>query len=114
MFAKNRNGNVRPYLRSLAACLNRMAGQGYDQTFRATKEGLMCETNHQTYGMNQVSIVSFFRFAGNSNPRDNASIYLIETSDGLKGTLVELSHRIARLPYASMLNSVWTNKNNGH
>ena len=32
---------------------------------------------------------SFFRFEGESDPDDNAILYVIETTDGLKGTLID-------------------------
>ena len=34
-------------------------------------------------------MVNFFRFEGTSSPEDNAILYVIETSDGEKGTLVD-------------------------
>jgi len=33
--------------------------------------------------------VNFFRFEGRSNPDDNAILYVIETNDGTKGTLIQ-------------------------
>jgi hypothetical protein len=41
------------------------------------------------YAPDQVRVINFFRFEGFSDPDDNAVLYLIETADGLKGTLVD-------------------------
>ena len=45
-------------------------------------------TTNRYYQPQQIDIVSLFRFEGNSDPSDNAIVYVIETSDGLRGTLV--------------------------
>ncbi len=36
-----------------------------------------------------MEVVEFYRFEGASNPDDNSILYAIETSDGLKGLLVD-------------------------
>ena len=33
--------------------------------------------------------MNFYRFEGESDPDDNAILYIIETNDGTKGTLVD-------------------------
>ena len=33
--------------------------------------------------------MNFFRFEGESDPDDNAILYVIETNDGTKGTLID-------------------------
>ena len=36
-----------------------------------------------------MRIIDFFRFEGQSDPADNAIMYVVETTDGSKGTLVD-------------------------
>ncbi|HSY61110.1 MAG TPA: hypothetical protein VK796_04495, partial [Cytophaga sp.] len=41
------------------------------------------------YKPNQVSIVDFYRFEGNSDPEDNAILYAIEAISGERGLLID-------------------------
>jgi len=77
-----------PYMKSLYSCLNRMVGEGYTDDFQPTVKGLQSKATNRIYRPHEIKIVNFFRFEGNSNPADNVVMYIIETVDGLKGTLV--------------------------
>ncbi len=77
-----------PYMKSLYSCLNRMIGDGYTENFKPTTKGLLSNKTNRIYRPHEIKIVNSFRFEGNSNPEDNVVMYIIETSDGLKGTLV--------------------------
>lgn len=81
--------NEMPYMKSLAACLNKMITDGYKEDFKVNEEGLCWLQKNTIYNPNEVHIVNFFRFEGNSDPDDNAILYVIETDDGAKGTLVD-------------------------
>ena len=81
--------NSMPYMKSLATCLNRMIGEGYTEDFKITDKGLESLHKHINYKPDQIQIVNFFRFEGESDPDDNAILYVIETNDGTKGTLVD-------------------------
>ncbi|HTF16583.1 MAG TPA: hypothetical protein VK658_00850 [Chryseolinea sp.] len=41
------------------------------------------------YSPGDVKISNFYRFEGDSDPDENSILYLIETNDGKKGTLVD-------------------------
>src|SRR4051812_21744208 len=86
--AVNSNSSM-PHMKSLAMCLNRMITDGYTEDFKVTDEGLEAQNKHNNYKAEQVNIVNFFRFEGQSNPDDNAILYVIETNDGTKGTLIQ-------------------------
>jgi hypothetical protein len=43
----------------------------------------------EKYLPEEVHIVDFFRFEGESDPADNSILYAIETNDGTKGTLID-------------------------
>jgi len=77
-----------PYMTSLNSCLNRMIGDGYTDDFKPTVKGLQSIKTNKVYKPTEIRVVNFFRFEGNSNPADNAIMYIIETVDGVKGTLV--------------------------
>jgi len=84
-------------MKSLASCLNKLVLDGYEGDFKASDRGLLCLHNEKTYSPDEVHVVNFFRFEGASDPADNAILYVIETNDGIKGTLVD-----AYGPYADI------------
>lgn len=81
--------NSMPYMKSLATCLNRMVKDGYTEDFKISDEGLQAIQHHKSYHPEEIQVVNFFRFEGESDPDDNAILYVIETADGTKGTLVD-------------------------
>lgn len=81
--------NSMPYMKSLATCLNKMMKEGYTENFKVTEEGLESFQKHNNYKPEQIQVVNFFRFEGESDPDDNAILYVIETNDGTKGTLID-------------------------
>lgn len=76
-------------MKSLATCLSKMVKEGYTEDFQITEQGLESLQLHHNYGPEQIQIVNFFRFEGQSDPDDNAILYVIETNDGTKGTLID-------------------------
>jgi hypothetical protein len=81
--------NSMPYMKSLATCLNKMVKEGYTEDFKITDEGLESLHRHSNYRPEQIQVVNFFRFEGESDPDDNAILYVIETNDGTRGTLID-------------------------
>jgi hypothetical protein len=86
LFAENNN---MPYMKSLATCVNRIVRKGYTEDFKVTEQGLESLNKEKKYSPEQIKIVNFFRFEGMSDPDDNAVLYVIETTDGTKGTLID-------------------------
>jgi hypothetical protein len=82
--------NSMPYMNSLAICLNKMVKEGYTEDFRITERGLESLHRHSNYKPEQIEIINFFRFEGESDPDDNAILYVIETNDGTKGILIDV------------------------
>jgi hypothetical protein len=78
-----------PFLKSMVTCLSKVVNDGFKEDFKATSGGLQSVTTDKLYTPDQVRVINFFRFEGFSDPDDNAILYLLETSDGLKGTLVD-------------------------
>ena len=78
-----------PFLKSMVTCLSKVVNDGFKEDFKATSGGLRSLSTDKLYTPEQVRVINFFRFEGFSDPDDNAVLYLLETSDGLKGTLVD-------------------------
>ncbi|MER3463159.1 MAG: hypothetical protein C4329_00715 [Chitinophagaceae bacterium] len=81
--------NTMPYMKSLVSCLKHMVNKGYTEDFKVTPMGLTTTKEIAYYQPEQVRVVNFFRFEGESDPDDNAILYVMETHDGTKGTLVD-------------------------
>ena len=81
--------NSMPFMKSLATCLNKMMKEGYTEDFQITEQGLKSLHRDNNYSPEQIQIVNFFRFEGESDPDDNAILYVIETNDGTKGILID-------------------------
>lgn len=84
----NENSSM-PYMKSLATCLKRMIQEGYTEDFRMTDTGLESMNRQLIYQPEAVKVVNFFRFEGISGTDDNAVLYVIETNDSTKGTLID-------------------------
>ncbi|MEJ0032749.1 MAG: hypothetical protein WDO15_21370 [Bacteroidota bacterium] len=63
--------------------------KGFTESFKIAGKGLTAGDETKFYSPEDVRIDNFFRFEGYSDPNDNAILYLIETNDGTKGTLID-------------------------
>lgn len=99
------NNDLIPHMKSLAMLTNKMVLDGYDNDFKITDQGLKSLKTEKIYQPDQIRIINFFRFEGQSDPNDNTIMYVIESSDGLKGTLID-----AYGPYADRAVSEFMNQ----
>jgi hypothetical protein len=76
-------------MKTLAFCLNKIVKDGYGENFKVTEKGLQSLETEKIYKPDQVNIVNFFRFEGASDPSESAILYVIETTDGAKGSLID-------------------------
>ncbi len=83
------NNDQIPHMKSLSLCLNKMVLEGYVDDFKIGDNGLRSLKTEKIYKPEEINVVNFFRFEGQSDPDDNTIMYVIETNDGLKGTLVD-------------------------
>jgi len=74
-------------MRTLSECMNNLIAEGFTENFMVKKNGLHGLDAKRIYQPNDVKIVSFYRFEGESDPNDNSILYAIETTDGLRGLL---------------------------
>ncbi len=77
------------YMKSMVSCMNSLLCNGFETQFHAMENGLKSLTTEKTFQPDDVKIVNFYRFEGESDPGDSAILYAIETSDGEKGTLTD-------------------------
>ncbi len=78
-----------PYLKSLTSCLAKVNRDGYTHDMKIENGVIQSLQTEKSYYPHELKVVNFFRFEGLSDPEDNAILYIIETNDGTKGTLVD-------------------------
>lgn len=74
-------------MKTLTDCSNKLVKDGYTENFKVTENGLQALSTNKFYKPEEVHVLNFFRFEGESDPADMSILYAIETSDGIKGTL---------------------------
>lgn len=60
--------------------------QGYTIDFNLTENCLVC--GEERFAADEFSIMDVYRYEGNSDPADEATVYAIESKTGIKGVLV--------------------------
>ena len=78
-----------PAMNTLTERINKAVQNGYTDNLKVTKQGLYSTQKDKTYAPGDVRIIDFYRFEGQSDPADSAIMYVIETTDGVKGTLID-------------------------
>lgn len=78
-----------PAMNTLAERVNKAVKDGYAENFQVSKQGLHSAATDRIYKPSETMIVNYFRFEGLSDPADNAILYIIETNDGVRGTLID-------------------------
>lgn len=65
----------------------RLNNDGFTEDFRVSEGRLHVLNSDKSYGVEEVRIVNFFRFEGETDPDDMSILYAIECNDGTKGTI---------------------------
>jgi hypothetical protein len=75
--------------RSLMNVENKLTKDGFTQDFFVADGRLktMGTNTDKSYGPEEITIVDFYRFEGESNPDDASILYALETNDGVRGTI---------------------------
>ena len=75
-------------LTSLVTVLNKVHKDGYKTDFKVTEDGrLSTMDDKESFTAEQVRIIDFYRFEGETNPEDMSILYVVETTSGLKGSI---------------------------
>ena len=74
--------------RSLVNVEKKLNADGFKADF-VVSDSMMhtMDNDKKTYAPEDVTIVDFYRFEGESNPGDMTILYAIEASDGIRGTI---------------------------
>lgn len=75
---------------TLSQALNKLKlEEGYEHDFNLLDEQIEIKAREEQFGVEEFDVDKVLRFEGMSNPDDNAIVYAITTSSGIKGTLVD-------------------------
>lgn len=85
----NRPNDKVTFMNTLTSCVNKVVKDGYTDSFKVTRQGLYSCAKSKYYQPEDVRVINFYRFEGESDPADMSIMYVIETSDGVKGTLID-------------------------
>lgn len=75
---------------SLSVAISELQKEGYTEDFNLVDEGIESRALKSKWKAGECDVVKFYRFEGPSDPGDNTILYLIETTDGKKGLLVDV------------------------
>lgn len=74
------------YYATVKDALDKLKEQGYTTDFNLEENCIVCHENKFT--VHDFEIAAIYRYEGDSNPDDEASVYAIESNTGVKGVLV--------------------------
>ncbi|MBA3986194.1 MAG: phosphoribosylpyrophosphate synthetase [Flavobacteriales bacterium] len=73
---------------TLSEAIADLQKKGYTVDFNLKEEGLL-KDSVEKINTDNLEVVKFYRFEGESNPADNSILYVVETGDGRKGLIVD-------------------------
>lgn len=76
-------------MKTLSETMESLVRRGFTEHFGVRGDQLRGFGSGRTFGSESVSIRGFDRFEGVSDPDDMAILYAIESSNGIRGTLVD-------------------------
>ena len=74
------------YYMPVTDALDKLRKEGYTLDFNIKENCLIC--GEQQFNVDDFRITDVYRYEGNSDPGDEATVYALESKDGLKGVLV--------------------------
>ena len=74
---------------TLVEALQSLKAEGYQYDFNLISNGLHCKELDLMVGADDFTVEEIHRFEGDSDPADNSIIYVLSTSKGVKGTMID-------------------------
>ena len=71
---------------TVSEAIKKLRAQGFTVDFNLDENCIICNTNK--FNVDEFEIVDVYRYEGDSDPADEAAVYAIQSSDGVKGILV--------------------------
>ena len=95
---------------NILEALAELSKKGFNQNFSLTPSGIYCPLTSQTFQSEELKIIEYHRFEGESDMEDMEILYAIEATAGCKGVLIdafgtygnsELGDFIKRIPLSN-------------
>lgn len=74
---------------SISVAITALQQEGYIEDFNLCDAGIENKNRKKIHPASDLNVVAHYRFEGASNPDDNMVLYVIETSRGEKGLLLD-------------------------
>lgn len=71
---------------TVSKAIEELHKQGYTTDFNLEENDIVCSVGK--FGANDFEVIDVYRYEGDSDPGDEAAVYAIKSSNGLKGILV--------------------------
>lgn len=71
---------------TVSEAINELKQKGYSLDFNLQENCIIC--NENKFEADEFDIIEVYRYEGNSDPADEATVYGIQSKSGLKGVLV--------------------------
>jgi len=71
---------------TVSKAIEELRKQGFTTDFNLEENAIVC--NAGKFGANEFDVVDVYRYEGDSDPGDEAAVYAIKSSNGLRGILV--------------------------
>jgi hypothetical protein len=71
---------------TVSTAIEALRREGYTVDFRLEENSMVCPTDQFRY--DEFDIVDVYRYEGETDPADEASVYAIQSKSGVKGILV--------------------------
>ena len=78
--------NHQTHYETVSKAIEELRKQGYTTDFNLEENAIVCSIGK--FGANDFEVVDVYRYEGDSDPGDEAAVYAIQSSNGLKGVLV--------------------------
>lgn len=74
---------------TLSEAIEGLKKQGYTYDFNLEEKQICCQELDRNFSPREFKVVESFRFEGMSDPDDSSVLYVIETTTGEKGILID-------------------------
>ena len=83
-----------------------LKSRGYSKSLFLRHDELYCTETKETFKSDKISIVEFHRFEGATDFEDMSILYVLESDNGLKGTIIDAFGTYADIELGEFLQHV--------
>jgi hypothetical protein len=77
------------YMTTLSQMIPKLREKGYINDFEMIEGGMLLKQTNEAFLPEELVIERVYRFEGNSSPDDEAVLYGVKASNGLKGIIID-------------------------